>query len=106
MFENLSHLALQQYWWVLVSLLAALFVFLTFVQGGQTLIYSIGKTEGEKTIITQYTGTKMGIYIYHTCNFRRCLFCIVSFILFHKFWWRLLGLAGYSYCFCHSGSSI
>ena len=38
MFENLSHLALQQYWWVIVSLLGAALVFLMFVQGGQTLI--------------------------------------------------------------------
>jgi cytochrome d ubiquinol oxidase subunit II len=37
MFENLSPLALQQYWWVIISLLAGLLVFLMFVQGGQTL---------------------------------------------------------------------
>ena len=58
MFENLSLLALQQYWWVLVSVLAALFVFLTFVQGGQTLIYTIGKTAGEKTILLNTLGRK------------------------------------------------
>ena len=58
MFENLSMLALQQYWWVLVSVLAALFVFLTFVQGGQTLLYTIGKTEAEKTIILNTLGRK------------------------------------------------
>ncbi len=58
MFENLSLLALQQYWWVLVSVLAALFVFLTFVQGGQTLLYSVGKTESEKTIILNTLGRK------------------------------------------------
>jgi len=33
MFENLSHLALQQYWWEIVSLLGAILVFLLFVQG-------------------------------------------------------------------------
>lgn len=58
MFENLSLLALQQYWWVLVSILAALFVFLTFVQGGQTLLYSVGKTEAEKTIVLNTLGRK------------------------------------------------
>jgi cytochrome bd ubiquinol oxidase subunit II len=58
MFENLSFLALQQYWWVLISLLGALFVFLTFVQGGQTLLYTIGKTEEEKTIILNTLGRK------------------------------------------------
>lgn len=58
MFENLSHLALQQYWWVIVSLLGALFVFLTFVQGGQTLIYTIGKNETERTLIVNTLGRK------------------------------------------------
>lgn len=58
MFENLSQLVLQQYWWVIISVLGALFVFLTFVQGGQTLIYSIGKTEKEKTILINVLGRK------------------------------------------------
>lgn len=58
MFENLSLLSLQQYWWVLISILAALFVFLMFVQGGQTLLYSIGKTESEKTILLNTLGRK------------------------------------------------
>jgi cytochrome d ubiquinol oxidase subunit II len=38
--------------------LAALFVFLMFVQGGQTLLYTIGKTESEKTIILNTLGRK------------------------------------------------
>lgn len=58
MFENLSLFALQQYWWILVSVLAALFVFLTFVQGGQTLIYTIGKTENERTLLINTLGRK------------------------------------------------
>ncbi len=35
----------QHYWWFLISLLGALLVFLLFVQGGQSLIYSLGKKE-------------------------------------------------------------
>lgn len=58
MFESLSHLALQQYWWVIVSLLGALFVFLTFVQGGQTLIYTVGKNETERTMLVNALGRK------------------------------------------------
>lgn len=58
MFETLSHLTLQQYWWIIVSLLGALFVFLTFVQGGQTLIYAIGKTENERTMLINTLGRK------------------------------------------------
>ena len=58
MFENLSHLALQQYWWVIISLLAGLLVFLMFVQGGQTVIYQLGKTEGERKMIVNALGRK------------------------------------------------
>ncbi len=58
MFENLSHFALQQYWWVIVSILAALFIFLTFVQGGQTFIYRIAKTESERSLLINTLGRK------------------------------------------------
>jgi len=58
MFETLSHLALQQYWWAIISLLASLLVFLMFVQGGQTLIYKLGKTDTEKTILINALGRK------------------------------------------------
>lgn len=58
MFENLSHLALQQYWWVIISLLASFLVFLMFVQGGQTLIYTLGKTSIEKTMLVNALGRK------------------------------------------------
>ena len=47
MFESFSYLALQQYWWAVISLLGSLLVFLLFVQGGQTLIHSLGKSETE-----------------------------------------------------------
>jgi cytochrome d ubiquinol oxidase subunit II len=58
MFETLSLLALQQYWWIIVSLLAAILVFLMFVQGGQTMIYCLGKTDKERTIIVNALGRK------------------------------------------------
>ncbi|MFC2080204.1 cytochrome d ubiquinol oxidase subunit II [Bacteroidota bacterium] len=58
MFENLSYLALQQYWYFIVSLLGAILVFLMFVQGGQTFIYRIGKTDNERTIIVNTLGRK------------------------------------------------
>lgn len=58
MFENLSFLALQQYWWIIISLLASLLVFLFFVQGGQTLIYKLGRTEQERTMIVNALGRK------------------------------------------------
>lgn len=58
MFENISYLALQQYWWAIISLLAAFLVFLLFVQGGQSLIFNLGKTKMEKTILVNALGRK------------------------------------------------
>jgi len=58
MFGNLSHLALQQYWYIIVSLLGSILVFLFFVQGGQTFIFRIGKSDAERTIIVNALGRK------------------------------------------------
>jgi len=58
MFESCSYLFLQQYWWIVVSLLAAFFIFLTFVQGGQTLFGALSKNELEKTMLVNSTGRK------------------------------------------------
>jgi len=58
MFGNLSLLLLQQYWFVIVSLLGSILVFLFFVQGGQTFIFRIGKSEAERTIIVNALGRK------------------------------------------------
>lgn len=58
MFGNLSLIALQQYWYVIVSLLGSILVFLFFVQGGQTFIFRIGKSEAERTIIVNSLGRK------------------------------------------------
>ena len=58
MFENLSYLALQEYWWAVVSLLGSLLVFLLFVQGGQTLLYTLGKNEDEVKVLANSIGRK------------------------------------------------
>ena len=58
MFGNLSLFVLQQYWYVIVSLLGSILVFLFFVQGGQTFIFRIGKSEVERTIIVNSLGRK------------------------------------------------
>ena len=58
MFGNLSLLELQQYWFVIVSLLGAILVFLFFVQGGQTFIFRIGQSDAERTIIVNTLGRK------------------------------------------------
>lgn len=58
MFEQLSHLTLQQYWWAIISLLGAMLVLLLFVQGGQSLIYEISKNSTERTLIINTLGRK------------------------------------------------
>lgn len=51
-------LFLQQYWWLLVSLLGALLVFMFFVQGGNSLIFSLGVTDDERRMLINSTGRK------------------------------------------------
>jgi cytochrome d ubiquinol oxidase subunit II len=57
-FGNLELLTLQQYWWILISLLGGLFVFIMFVQGGQTLIDTLSDNETEKTMLVNSIGRK------------------------------------------------
>ena len=49
---------LQHYWWFIISLLGALLVFLMFVQGGQALLYDIGRTEEERNMLVNSLGRK------------------------------------------------
>lgn len=58
MFEALTHLQLQQYWWLIMSVVASGLVFLLFVQGGQTLIDTLGKNEVERTMVINSLGRK------------------------------------------------
>ncbi len=82
MFESLSHLALQEYWWVLVSLLGAILVFLMFVQGGQTMIFCIGKTEVERTMVVNALGRKWEFTFTTLVTFGGAFFA--SFPLFYS----------------------
>lgn len=72
----------QEYWWFIVSLLGSLLVFLLFVQGGQTLISSIGKTEEEKTIIVNSLGRKWEFTFTTLVTFGGAFFA--SFPLFYS----------------------
>ncbi len=58
MFGSLEWSTLQQLWWLIVSLVGSLFVFMTFVQGGQTLILTVPKTEAGKTLMINSIGRK------------------------------------------------
>ncbi len=42
---------LQNYWWLLISVLGALLVFLLFVQGGQTMLFGVAKQERRELIV-------------------------------------------------------
>ncbi len=54
----ISHLFLQHYWWIIISLLAGLLVFLMFVQGGQSMIFSLPSNDTERTILVNALGRK------------------------------------------------
>ena len=82
MFETLSHLELQQYWWILVSLLGSILVFLLFVQGGQTMIYAVGKNEDERNLIVNSLGRKWGLTFTTLVTFGGAFFA--SFPLFYS----------------------
>jgi cytochrome d ubiquinol oxidase subunit II len=58
MFENLSYESLQAYWWIIISLLGALLVFLLFVQGGQTLFNALSNDEKDRTLLINTMGRK------------------------------------------------
>jgi len=58
MFDTMSLLSLQQYWWFLTALLGALFSFMMFVQGGQTLLNKLGKSEADKDVLIGSLGRK------------------------------------------------
>ena len=57
-FGTLELITLQQYWWIIISLLGGLFVFIMFVQGGQTLIDKLSENEIEKTMLINSIGRK------------------------------------------------
>ncbi len=58
MIGNLDHATLQHIWWLLVSVIGSLFLFLTFVQGGQTLLWQVAKNDTEKSLVINSLGTK------------------------------------------------
>ena len=73
---------LQHYWWLIISLLGALLVFLLFVQGGQALLYDIGKTEDERNMIVNALGRKWEFTFTTLVTFGGAFFA--SFPLFYS----------------------
>jgi len=56
--QTASHAQLQELWWLLCSVVGSLFLFLTFVQGGQTLLWQVAKTDMEKDLVINSLGRK------------------------------------------------
>ena len=73
---------LQHYWWFLVSLLGALLVFLLFVQGGQSFLFSLGKDELTQKMMVNSTGRKWEFTFTTLVTFGGALFA--SFPLFYS----------------------
>jgi cytochrome bd ubiquinol oxidase subunit II len=82
MFEVQSLEFLQTYWWIIISILGAVLVFLMFVQGGQTLIYAVGKTEQQRRLIVNALGRKWEFTFTTLVTFGGAFFA--SFPLFYS----------------------
>ena len=78
----MSYIFLQQYWWFVVSLLGALLVFLLFVQGGNSMIFSLGKTPEERRLVINSTGRKWEFTFTTLVTFGGAFFA--SFPLFYS----------------------
>lgn len=78
----MSYEFLQQYWWFLVSLLGAILVFLLFVQGGNSLIFSVGRTDEERRLLVNSTGRKWEFTFTTLVTFGGAFFA--SFPLFYS----------------------
>lgn len=77
-----NYLFLQQYWWFIVSLLGAILVFLLFVQGGNSLLFQLGKTEEERALLINVTGRKWEFTFTTLVTFGGAFFA--SFPLFYS----------------------
>src|ERR1035438_89300 len=72
----------QHYWWIIISLLGGILVFMMFVQGGQTLIYTIGKNDTERNLIINALGRKWDLTFTTLVTFGGAFFA--SFPLFYS----------------------
>ena len=78
----MTYTFLQHYWWFIVSLLGALLVFLLFVQGANSMVYSIGGTEEGRQKVLESTGRKWEITFTTLVTFGGAFFA--SFPLFYS----------------------
>ena len=76
------YIFLQNYWWFLISLLGALLVFLLFVQGGNSQLFSLGQTEAHRKMLVNSTGRKWEFTFTTLVTFGGAFFA--SFPLFYS----------------------
>lgn len=79
---NVSYLFLQHYWWFVISLLCGILVFLLFVQGGQTLLYRIARTDEQRSLLISSLGLKWELTFTTLVTFGGAFFA--SFPLFYS----------------------
>lgn len=72
----------QQYWWFIISLLGGLLVFLLFVQGGQSLLFCLGRTGEHRAMMTFVLARKWEFTFTTLVTFGGALFA--SFPLFYS----------------------
>ena len=77
-----TYLFLQHYWWFIISLLCAFLVFLMFVQGGNSLLFQLGKTEEERSLLLNVTGRRWEVTFTTLVTFGGAFFA--SFPLFYS----------------------
>lgn len=77
-----TYLLLQHYWWLIVSLLGAILVFLLFVQGGNSMLFCLGKTEEHRKMMVNATGRKWEFTFTTLVTFGGAFFA--SFPLFYS----------------------
>ena len=73
---------LQNYWWFIISLLGGLLVFLMFVQGANSMIFSLGANDVERRLIVNSTGRKWEFTFTTLVTFGGAFFA--SFPLFYS----------------------
>lgn len=78
----MDYILLQHYWWFIIALLAGILVFMLFVQGGQTLIYTIAKNEKERALVINSIGHKWDLTFTTLVTFGGAFFA--SFPLFYS----------------------
>lgn len=77
-----TYSCLQHYWWFLISLLGGLLVFLLFVQGGNSLLFQLGKNDEERSLLINATGRKWEFTFTTLVTFGGAFFA--SFPLFYS----------------------